>query len=61
MKTDDKLDRIPLRQPANQSDNLKDAIRLVVTLTDQAKEAAQKSIDIFRKTKVFSSRRAGHY
>ena len=29
MKTDDKLDRIPLRQPANQSDNLKDAIVLL--------------------------------
>ena len=43
MKTDDKLDKIPLRHPANQSDNIKDAMRLVATLTDQAKEAAEKN------------------
>lgn len=43
MKPDNKLDRIPHSQPANQSDNLKDAIRLVATLTGQAKEAAQKN------------------
>lgn len=43
MKPDDKLDNIPVRQLANQTDNLKDAIRLVVTLTGQAKEAAEKN------------------
>lgn len=43
MKSDDKMDRIPFRQPLNKSDDLKEVIRLVATLTGEAKEAAEKN------------------